>query len=75
MLSERRFRNERIMDESLACLAEYPVVHISLPDIEYFGYSIVFIKLNVCDDIEHRRFVHPIGKRYHLRAGVTVAKS
>ena len=74
MLSECWFCNECIMYESLACLAENSIVHISFPDIEYFRNRIVFEELNVRDDIEHRRFVHPIRKRNHFGACITVSK-
>jgi len=63
------------MDESLAGLAEDSIMHISLPDIEYFGNCIILEELNIRDDIEHRRFVHPIRKRNHFCAGVTVPES
>jgi len=75
MLGKRRLCNECIMDESLASFAEDSIMHISLPDVEYFCNGIILEELNVRDDIEHRRFVHPIRKGNHLCAGITVPES
>lgn len=57
---ESWFSNKRIMYQLFSRFAENSIMYICFPYIEYFGSNIVFEKKNVCNDIEHSTFVHPI---------------
>lgn len=53
VVREGWFCDESIMNESLACLAENSVMHISLPDIVNLCNRIILKELYICDDVKH----------------------
>lgn len=73
MVREGGFGDKAVVDQFLSRFAENPVMHVGLPEVEDFRYRVVFEKLYICDDVEHRGLVHPVGEGDDFCGGLALA--
>jgi hypothetical protein len=54
------FGYKAFMDKFLSGSAEDSVVDIGFPEVEDFGYDVIFEKAYIGNNIKHGRFMHPV---------------